>query len=280
MIQCIDFDKHFEKYVTQWMGENEGVFKNFDEMEAQIPFVYEQFLDTPATWLEGDKPGEYFENFTDPDELIDLLVEYDANDISTPDMLLNRIAQVALPCQKRLCEIVENESASKSLRMTVISLLRELDSVLPLPIYVKWVATQNGESELCDGALESLQSMGEKAVQTLLAEVQQATEQGQINILSIIAGRVQDTQLTKLALHLLLTTQGQVAVLSDILGRLQDEKAIPTLEMLARSEETSYFDYIEIRNAIEMLGGEMPARTYDVEDEEYAYMRLQQDDNR
>ena len=68
----------------------------------------------------------------------------------------------------------------------------------------------------------------------------------------------------------------RAAVLADCLGRLGDERALPVLMGLAASEETPYLDYIELRNAIERLGGEAPERNFDAEDPAYEAMRNMQ----
>jgi len=66
------------------------------------------------------------------------------------------------------------------------------------------------------------------------------------------------------------------AVLADCLGRLGDERALPLLKKVAASEETPYLDYIELRSAIEALGGDAPEREFDAEDPAYEAMRSMQ----
>ena len=48
------------------------------------------------------------------------------------------------------------------------------------------------------------------------------------------------------------------------------------LQAMAASEETPYLDYIELRNAIEALGGDAPEREFDAEDPAYEAMRNMQ----
>ena len=45
---------------------------------------------------------------------------------------------------------------------------------------------------------------------------------------------------------------------------------------LAASEETPYLDYIELRSAIEQLGGDAPERNFDESDPEYEAMARMQ----
>ena len=49
------------------------------------------------------------------------------------------------------------------------------------------------------------------------------------------------------------------ALYASFLAKLGDERAIEPLTKAAALSELNYLDYIEIRNAIEALGGEAPA---------------------
>ena len=42
-------------------------------MEDEVPDVYLRWLNTPADWLEGCTPGEYFDRFSDSAQLCALL---------------------------------------------------------------------------------------------------------------------------------------------------------------------------------------------------------------
>ena len=47
-MRCINFDKEFERYVSQWMREHAREYRNVEEMEDAMPEVYARFLDTPV----------------------------------------------------------------------------------------------------------------------------------------------------------------------------------------------------------------------------------------
>ena len=76
-MKLIDFDGAFEAYLQDWFMRSKGLFRTYDEMEDQVPEVYQTFLDTPADFLDGQKPGEYFERFSDPEELTKWMVDYE-----------------------------------------------------------------------------------------------------------------------------------------------------------------------------------------------------------
>ncbi len=65
-MKCIDFDQAFSRYVIshfEVIGKN---YANYDAMEAAIPDLYQAFLQTPADFLGGICPADYFDRYDDP----------------------------------------------------------------------------------------------------------------------------------------------------------------------------------------------------------------------
>ena len=278
-MRCIDFDKEFQRYVTAWMKEHAREYRNYDEMEAAMPEVYDQFLDTPVNWLGNQKPGEYFRQFDQPKQLVNWMEDYFKQRIPVPDMLMNRIGELGPAAEGALMDLLQKERASLDARMAAVTLLREIDSAAPLDLYVAWQACRRddeGENDLADNALESLSSLGERAVAAMRAALPDATPDGQEAMLTLLADHPGDEGVFETALALLRQRRERAAVLADCLGRLGDERALPVLTALAASEETPYLDYIELRNAIERLGGDAPERNFDAEDPAYEAMRNMQ----
>ncbi len=276
-MRCINFDKEFERYVTAWMRDHAKEYRNYDEMEAAMPEVYEAFLDTPVNWLSGAKPGEYFSQFDNPRQLVNWMEDYFKQRIPAPDMLLNRIAELGLSAEEPLMNLLKKEKATREIKMAAITLLREIDSVAPMDYYIGLQAIrEEGEDELADNALESLSSMGERAVEAMRKALPLASQDGQEALLTLLSGYPGDEQVFETALSLFKARRDRAAVLADCLGKLGDERALPALKALAASEETAYLDYIELRSAIEALGGDAPERDFDAEDPAYEAMRSMQ----
>lgn len=278
-MRCIDFDKEFQRYVSAWMKEHAKEYRNYDEMEAAMPEVYDQFLDTPVNWLSGAKPGEYFTQFDNPKQLVNWMEDYFKQRIPVPDMLMNRISDLGSAAEGALMDLLQKERLPLDARMAAVTLLREIDSAAPLDLYVAWQAQrrdEDGENDLADNALDSLSSLGERAVSAMRAALPGATPDGQEAMLTLLSDYPGDEQVFQTALSLLRQRRDRAAVLADCLGRLGDERALPVLQALAGSEETPYLDYIELRNAIERLGGDAPERNFDAEDPAYEAMRNMQ----
>ena len=60
-MNIIDFDARFTEVLNKWIEENRHRFRRPEDMEDEVPDVYLRWLNTPADWLEGCTPGEYFD---------------------------------------------------------------------------------------------------------------------------------------------------------------------------------------------------------------------------
>lgn len=267
-MQLIDFDGRFADYLRGWIDEHEDEFENADKLEEQMPDVYHAFLDTPADWLQGVKPGEYFDGFRDADELVRLMSLYIDSHVSLPDMLMNRLVEMGGEAEESLMALLDDEGAGNEKKMLAVTLLRELGSILPMERYIAWQYEREDEDELCDNAMESLEEMGEKARDAMLEALEGASIAGKEALLGALSRYPGDDRILAGLLRLIEVRPDRLAILAACLGRLGDARALPALNLLAEDEGIRYLDYIELRSAIEALGGEAPRREF-YDDSEY-----------
>ena len=268
----INFDEHFADYMSDWMKTHEDQYANFDEMEEDMPRIYMAFLNTRAKWLGNVTPGAYFTQFEDPKVLVDWLAQYCEEGTPVPDLLMEQITTVGRPCEKRLLELLKDEEATEEAKMIAVNLLREMDSVLPKMLYIRWQLDRSPQDELKDNALESLTEMGETVVQPILQELPGANEAGEEALLEVLSHFPGNEQIFKLALKLFRERKERRALFAGYLAKLGDDRALPELTAAAEEEKLPYLTFIEIRNAIETLGGVCPERTYE-DDPEYEALR-------
>ena len=268
----INFDEHFADFMSDWMKAHEDQYSNFDEMEEDMPRIYMAFLNTRAKWLGNVTPGASFTQFEDPKVLVDWLAEYCEEGTPVPDLLMEQITTVGRPCEKRLLELLKDGEATEEAKMIAVNLLREMDSVLPKMLYIRWQLDRNGQDELKDNALESLTEMGETVVQPILQELPGANEAGEEALLEVLSHFPGNEQIFKLALRLFRERKERRALFAGYLAKLGDDRALPELTAAAQEEKLPYLTFIEIRNAIETLGGVCPERTFE-DDPEYEALR-------
>lgn len=268
----INFDEHFAEFTTRWLKEHESEYATYDDLEADLPRVYMMFLNTRAKWLGNLTPGSYFTQFEDPKVLVDWLADYCAKKIPVPDLLLEQITFVGKPCEKRLTRLLEDPEAEEEAKMVAIGLLRDLKSTLPKMLYINWQLNRQEKDELRDNALESLQEMGEAVVQPILQVIQKANDAGQEALLDVLTRFPAQEQTFQTARKLFLNHPEKRALFAGYLAKIGDDRALPDLIAAAEDEGISYLNFIEIRNAIEELGGTAPERVFE-DDPEYDALR-------
>ncbi len=268
----INFDEQFAEYTSEWMKKNRDRYPTVDAMEEDLPRVYMTFLNTRAKWLGGVTPGSYFTQFEDPKVLVDWLAQYCEEGVPVPDLLLEQITTVGRPCEKRLLELLKDKQAPDEARMIAVELLREMESTLPKMLYIRWQLDRSPKDELKDNALESLIQMGRQVVQPILQELPGANSAGEEALLEVLSHFPGEKQIFQLARRLFRERRDQRALFAGYLARLGDDQALPDLLAAAEEPDLPYLTFIEIRNAIETLGGVCPERVYE-DDPEYEALR-------
>lgn len=261
-MKCIDFDRHFAEYTSQWVKEHSRDYKTLENMESDMPGVYLRFLNTSAPWLDGATPGAFFEKFDDAAELVQWMREYCVKRVPLPDPLQERILDLGQSCEESLISLLEDASAPMEARMTAVGLLREMESRAPMALYIAWQTNRRQKDELCDNALESLAAMGRDAVPDMLSVLDTCNRAGQEAMLDVLSAYPGNEAVFMLALKLFEEDKKRRALFAGYLGRLSDERALPVLLKAAGEQNLPYLDYIEIRNAIERLGGDAPEREF------------------
>ena len=231
-----NFDEHFAEYVSEWMKAHQSEYSNFDEMEEDMPRVYMNFLNTRAKWLGNVTPGAYFTQFEDPKVLVDWMNQYCAERVPLPE------------------------------------LLREMDSTMPKMLYINWQLDREEKDDMKDKALESLTAMGETVVQPILQNLNLACPAGQEALMEVLSNFPGDDRIFRLAIRLFEEKKERRALFAGYLAKLGDDRALPALISAAQEPGLPYLTFIEVRNAIEALGGVCPEREYD-DDPEYEALR-------
>lgn len=259
-MNCINFDQKFEQYMGVWMKNNAAKYKNnMDILEGMMPDVYMEFLAKPATWLGGKAPQDYFSQYSDAEELVDWLCEYERTGVPVPDLLLDRIGELGDEAEAPLLALLDDGRAPDAAVMTAISLLREIESTAPMQRYIERIAALEEPSERADMYAESLQSMGEAVVAPILAALPAAGETGRDIFADILSNFPGEEETFRLLMERFERCEERRALFASYLAKFGDDRALPALRRAAEDPQVNYLDFVEISSAIEALGGERPA---------------------
>ena len=273
----IDFDARFTEVLNKWIEENRHRFRRPEDMEDEVPDVYLRWLNTPADWLEGSAPGEYFDRFSDSAQLCELLCGYIKEGVPVPDPLLDRLAE--LGDEAALMALVKDKTAPCEARMDGIELLRQIESTLPMVDFIRWQVERDDEDDILDNALESLRQMGEGVRGPAKVAFLAAGPEGKEALLDVLADYPGDVDVFRFALEQFKTTKDKRALYAGYLAKLDDDHALEALLDVAEGDDVTYTDFIEIRSAIERLGSEAPVRDWTHDPTYQAFKRLQRAQN-
>ena len=146
--------------------------------------------------------------------------------------------------------------------MTAVGLLRAMESTQPKMLYIGWQLNREADDELADNALDSLREMGRAALQPMLEALPRANEAGQLALLDVLCNYPGDERVFRTALRLFQSVPAGSALLAGYLAKLGDERDLQELIRAANAPDIGYIDYIELRAAIEALGGTAPERDF------------------
>lgn len=275
-MDCIDFDARFMACWEDWEQKNRHRFKRVDDMEDEVPGVYLRFLNTPADWLNGETPADYFEKYDDGKLLVDWMRAYAEQDVPVPDLLLHRITELPQTAAQPLMGLLVDRSAPLDARANAIELLREMELDDPLVTYVRWQVERDEDDDLLEKSLESLKDMGEAALAACRTAFRAADDVGKEALLDYLSDYPATDEVFAFALESFKRQPDKRALFAGYLGKLDDDRALEALLDVAESDDVSYIDFLEIRNAVERLGGEAPVRDF-TGDPTYQAMRRMQE---
>ncbi len=258
----LDFEKQFEKHLKQWMDQNRDKYKKPEQMEAQVEGVYERWLNSPATWLDGAAPIHYFERFDDAALLIKWMLKYITAGVWVPDPMLDRIVMLKdqseallLKLKRREMPLPAGEKGDEAV-MIAIKLLNEIGSVLPMEEYIDAIVN-NPDNDYAESMAEALTAMGPVVVEPILARMGRDLEPQAIEwFLSVLVEFPGDERIYRKLLVAYQNAESDKAVIAAYLGKYGNADAIPVLKSALTEGTLNYLEWTETRNAIEELGGE------------------------
>lgn len=255
----IDFDRLFADYAHAWVHERMKVEKDLDAIEAQMPELYSAWKDRPQAFLDGATPAEYFARFDSPEALIRLMEAYQTAGVAIPDLLMERLNDMGQAAVQPLTALAADENEDAALRMTALNLLIELEAKEPLELCLNLIDRREPEDELADVAAELVSALGAVAMPAMKERLEKASDAALDTYLDLLCNFPGDERIYKLTVERFLRLADKRSLYANLLAKLGDERALEPLQRVVWLSDLNYLDYLEVVNAIEVLGGEPPA---------------------
>lgn len=270
-MKIYDFDAKFFEYAQTWMALHPNMTEK--QVESSYNEIMLGFLNAPAKWLGGETPGTYFNRYDQPKDMMKLLEEYDKRDIGLPEPLYARIVALGEVCAEPLTRIAANEDRPESIRASAIAMLRDIGTGVPRNLFVDLVCNCKKSNELSEMASDILAASDASVVDELMDRYEAAPEYAQMLILDICCNFPGSERVFELCMSKLRNRPDQRAFYASLIEKLGNPAAIESLRELAQMSDLTYLDYIEIRNAIESLGGDAGEERTFYGDPDYEAMR-------
>lgn len=266
MAKLIDFDKKYMAFAAKSLKSFSDLKE--DELEKALNDTVSKWVTTDDAELGGRTPDEYFAAMA-PRELADNLAAYCAASMNVPEPLYRRIAGTA-ECAEHLVGIARNRNLSEKARGTALRLLIDMEAD-GLSALAADILSEGGALE--DEAADWLKGAGDDVVEPLFERYEAADEGAREAILDVLCAHPGIQRTAELLKERLLSDHERRALHASYAARLGDESLLAPLFRLCKMSDLTYFDYMEIRNAIEALGGEPGAERQFYGDPDFERLR-------
>lgn len=244
-----DFDKSFEEFAIKWYDSHRDELSDADELEDKMPELYEQWASQPLGELSGLTPRAFFASVDAPD-LVKLMISSCEGDQNPSSLLLDNVA--AKPeCAQGLRDTIRTSRNAKA-RTIASNLLTEMNESHPLDVYVGFICDEDCDEGLRETAIEVMCEHADEVSDMLYRLIPNASRAQKGMIAEILVNAKHDDRTLRL-LEELFASGDNIPFYAGLMGKYGDERAAA---MLYRAlDSCNYMEYIEIKNAIERMGG-------------------------
>lgn len=272
MNRPIDLEHLFHHYVADHLHKAGKLDE--DAAGEMAEKLYAEWADAPCAALDGCSPRAWFARLDTPEALVETLTAYARADMEPPELLLDRFFDVGAICAAPLEALARNAGESAALRAQALDLLNGLDEARAVRVATDAVLAAQESDAFCELAAEILASRVDADVAArLLDGYDAAPDFARTLILETLCNFPGDARVYERMLEMLKNRPEQRADAARLLGRYGDARAIEPLKALLDLTDIGYYEYMEVRNAVEALGGEVENEREFYGDPDYEYLR-------
>lgn len=252
-----DFDKLFENYADKYYNEHESEYDSPDDFAKDLDMIYHDWATSAQPVLGGLSPSEFFNRIPN-DELIDILKGSCVGELNPCSLLFDRIATEPTLLDD-LVELAKSATEEKLLTV-VMSLIAELGGA-DSEFYIEMME-RDIDAAVKEQCVEMLCVRAEDVKEKLIECARKTDEVGRLEMYAepLTFCAPGDDRILNL-LRVLLASDPNTAYVAALMGRYGDDRACADLYPLL--DNCDYAEFLEIRNAIEELGGTVDAHYRD-----------------
>ncbi|MDD7457436.1 MAG: hypothetical protein PUK83_03270 [Clostridia bacterium] len=264
-MQYFDLEELFMKSVREKVLSDKEKYSNVKVIEKELMGMYLDWVQHSNEELDGFTPIEYVKIVDKSGNLFDYIeymlnTEREVSDIVT-DALVKR--DDAIELVKKLLQ--SNDRNTLKYAFTVMF---ELDNSLVTDLCIDIIRSKDDNQEKIGACYEMLAEDNDEAVDKILSIMYEVDEDTQF-IFADILSNYKNNENIFMWLVTMLYRGKDLCEVAQMLGRYGDNKAVNMINSFVLDKDLNYMEFIELRNAVERLGGEFEYEKDFSEDEYY-----------
>ena len=251
MIKIIDMDKLFDDYISDFVHQNIGKI-NAEEIENSIPQLYEKFGREKLSDLGNKSPEEFYKGYS-PEELLEFLKAHLDKKVPVSDFLCETIQNDLSNEQALLNQL--NQDLPEELTLYLVNMLDAMGSKKCANRYLEFITWDYSEP-IKELATELLCNMADLVKDNIVGQFKDCAEPIKAYLTQVLSYASKDDKVFDILIEEFVKNQDNIPLYAGYLAKYGDERALPFLKTAIEGEKINYFDFEELRFAIEALGGE------------------------
>lgn len=263
-----NLDKLFELYVQEAVRKNKEKYSSHEALEDDLGMLFNRFENVRIKTLDGKTPKEYAAELREDGEIFDYVSKCLENNIEVTDAICDEVVRAEGATEYLNGLLYEN---NKDAKLLAALLLKEIDDEEVEDIFISVLINDEMPDEVKTVAFEYLSDGDDCVPEKILEIINSVPEKNQgilVEVLSNFKGRKD----VFYWLVTMLQRAEDVPTYAGLLGRYGDAAAIDILKSFASEVDINYVEFVEIRNAVEELGGEMTEEKDFSDDPYYKYI--------
>lgn len=263
-----NLDKLFELYVQEAVRKNKEKYSSHEALEDDLGMLFNRFENVRIKTLDGKTPKEYAAELREDGEIFDYVSKCLENNIEVTDTICDEVVRAEGATEYLNGLLYEN---NKDAKLLAALLLKEIDDEEVEDIFISVLTNDEMPDEVKTVAFEYL-SDGDDCVSEKILEIINSVPEKNQGILVEVLSNFKGRKDVFYWLVTMLQRAEDVPTYAGLLGRYGDAAAIDILKSFASEVDINYVEFVEIRNAVEELGGEMTEEKDFSDDPYYKYI--------
>lgn len=263
-----NLDKLFELYVQDVVKKNKEKYSSHEALENDLGMLFNRFENVKIRTLDGKTPKEYARELREDGEIFDYVSKCLENNIEVTDTILDEVVRTEGAVEYLNGLLYEN---NKDAKLLASLLLKEIGGDEVEDIFISLLTNDEMPDEVKTVAFEYL-SDGDDCIPDKILEIINGVPEKNQGILVEVLSNFKGRKDVFFWLVTMLQRAEDVPMYAGLLGRYGDASAIDILKSFAKEVDINYVEFVEIRNAVEELGGEMSEEKDFSDDPYYKYI--------